>query len=71
MARRLDRSISRRSTPPTDWARRVKGISTQIKYQAQKPGADAPDAQLHVPVFAGRRMFIRGGKLLYCVGEHF
>jgi len=35
------------ATPPIDWARRVKGITTQIKYQAQKPGADAPDAESH------------------------
>jgi outer membrane protein assembly factor BamB len=34
------------ATPPTQWSRRVKGITTEIKYQAEKP-AGAPGAGSH------------------------
>jgi len=34
------------ATPPPQWSRRVKGITTEIKYQAQKPAGD-PGADSH------------------------
>src|SRR5437868_516411 len=34
------------ANPPTEWSRRVKGITSQIKYQAGKPAGD-PDAGSH------------------------
>ena len=35
------------ATPPLEWSRRVKGITTEIKYQADKPAAGAPGAGAH------------------------
>lgn len=34
------------ATPPTQWSRRAKGITSEIKYQAQKP-SDAPGTDSH------------------------
>src|SRR3954447_20400004 len=34
------------ANPPTDWSRRIKGITSQIRYQADKPSGD-PNAQSH------------------------
>src|SRR5213078_4288518 len=34
------------ATPPTQWERRVKGITSQIKYQAAKPGGE-PAGESH------------------------
>src|SRR5437764_488711 len=28
------------ATPPVDWTRRVKGITTELKYQANKPSGE-------------------------------
>jgi len=34
------------ATPPTQWSRTAKGITSEIKYQAQKPGSD-PGSDSH------------------------
>lgn len=34
------------ASPPVEWSRRVKGITSQIKYQADKPSGE-PDANSH------------------------
>ncbi len=35
------------ATPPVAWSRRVKGITTEIRYQADKPAAPQPGAGSH------------------------
>ena len=50
------------ATPPAAWSRRAIGITRDIRYQAGKPSGEAGSDSHPLE-------FVRGGKLLYCVGE--
>ena len=76
-ARRAQRKPQRLSQPLPRRRSTCSSATTPAKPSLLEPGDDGtaiglnalPAGSGSTPVFAGQRMFVRGGKLLYCVGE--
>ena len=48
------------ATPPTDWSRRVKGITSEIKYQADKPAGEPAAESRQLEYFTIKEWLVTG-----------
>ena len=59
MAGRLDGPFPRRH-PPTEWSRRVKGVTSEIKYQAEKPVGEPAAGSKSLEYFTLKEWLVAG-----------